>query len=95
MQLAVQCLAIACAFLVVALLYTLSLLRSALASIRGLASDAITASRSVSATDYVQARAFNKLTDTPIKDLPPPPPAPAPRVFTTPEGHVLEPLRPR
>lgn len=94
MELAVQTLAVACAFLVVALLYTMSLVRSANAALKDVAVDAITAARSTSAADFASARAVNKATDTPFKDLPHSP-TQAPRVYTTPDGTVLQPLRPR
>lgn len=95
MELAVITLACVVVLLAGALVYTMSLVRAAHKAVTSVACDAITASRAVSATDFVQARAFNKLTDTPIEDLPAPPQPPPPRVFTTPEGVPLEPLRPR
>lgn len=94
METAVQTLAVTCALLVVAVLYLTSLVRSANAALKEVAQDAITASKATSATELVHARAFAKASDTPLKDIPAAVPS-TPRVFTTPDGTVLEPLRPR
>ncbi len=94
METAVQTLAVVCALLVVAVLYLTSLVRSANESLRGIASDAIIAGKATSATELVHARAFAKASDVPLKDIPAPVPV-TPRVYTTPDGTVLEPLRPR
>lgn len=94
METAVQTLAVCCALLVAAVLYLTSLVRSANAALKEVAQDAITASRATSATELVHARAFAKASDMPLKDVPVAVP-PTPRVFTTPDGTVLEPLRPR
>lgn len=95
MELAVQTLAVACAFLIVAVIYLTSLVRSANAALKDVAIDAITASRATSATEFASARSMNKMTDTPLKDLPQSPPQ-APRVYADPKtGAVLERLRPR
>ncbi len=70
------------------------MLNRAYKNVAEIASDALTASTATSALDYSNARAVNKITDTPKDQLVPPPPQ-APRVFTTPDGTVLEPMRPR